>query len=127
MLTKVRGRFVDVDTTVAVAERMEDTHVETTIVVAWVDPGDATRDGHLRSSHMFDVDNHATVTLRSTHVERDGRTETQQATWPPKTATVQSMSRSSSSARSSISTFRLGSHSGSNQVGRRRIEVPIRV
>lgn len=76
MLTKVRGRFVEVDATVEIAERIEDTRVEATIGMASVDTGDTTRDEHLRSGDLFDVDHHPTATFRSTHVEWDRPTNT---------------------------------------------------
>ena len=72
MITKVRGRFVDVDATVEIAERIEDSRVEATIQMASVDSGDAARDDHLRSEDLFDVANHPTATFRSTRISWDG-------------------------------------------------------
>lgn len=74
MLSKVRGRFVEVDATVEISERIEDSHVEVSIGMASVDSGDATRDDHLRSSDLFDVDSHPTATFRSTQLAWNGRT-----------------------------------------------------
>lgn len=74
MLTKVRGRFVEVDAKVQIADRIEDSYVEATITMASVDTGDTTRDDHLRSSDLFDVDNHPTATFRSTRFAGDGPT-----------------------------------------------------
>lgn len=76
MLTRIRGRFVEVDATVEVADRIEESQVEATIGMASVDTGDTTRDDHLRSSDLFDVDTHPTATFRSTQVEWNGRTGT---------------------------------------------------
>jgi len=68
MLTKVRGRFTDVNGTVRVAEEPSDSTVDVTIGVASVSSGDETRDAHLRSAEMFDVDTYPTATYRSTSV-----------------------------------------------------------
>ncbi len=72
MLTKVRGRFTDVAGTVHVAEEPSDSTVEVTINVASVSSGDETRDRHLRSAEMFDVDTYPTATYHSTSVDWQG-------------------------------------------------------
>ena len=74
MLTKVRGRFSDVTGTIQVGERPEDTIVDVTIGTASVSSGDHTRDDHLRSADLFDVDNHPTASFRSTATQWGGRT-----------------------------------------------------
>lgn len=72
MLTKVRGRFTGVAGTIVIADRREESRVEATIDVDSVDSGDPTRDGHLRSSDLFDVDRHPTATFRATGLRLDG-------------------------------------------------------
>lgn len=64
VFTKVRGRFRDVEGFVEVAEDPDDSTVEVHIGMATVDSGDATRDDHLRSADLFDVDRHPTATFR---------------------------------------------------------------
>lgn len=76
MFTKVRGRFVDVDATVEIGRRVEDTRVEAIIQMASVDSGDATRDDHLRSGDLFDVENHPTATFESTSLKWEDRSGT---------------------------------------------------
>lgn len=71
MLTRVRGRFTGIDGHVRTAEDPRDSSVEVTIDMASVDSGDATRDEHLRSADLFDVDRHPTASFRSTSVVPD--------------------------------------------------------
>ena len=72
MMTKVRGRFVDVSGTVRIGERPEDSSVEVTIGTASVSSGSKERDDHLRSADFFDVDRYPTATFRSTGVDWHG-------------------------------------------------------
>jgi polyisoprenoid-binding protein YceI len=76
MFTKVRGRFTDIDASVEIAEQVEDSRVEATIQMASVESGDATRDGHLRSADLFDVDNHPTARFSSTGLDWHGSSGT---------------------------------------------------
>jgi len=76
MLTKVRGRFTDVDATVHIGERPIDSVIHATIAMASVHSGDPTRDDHLRSADFFDVDRWPTATFRSTAVSWDGHSGT---------------------------------------------------
>jgi polyisoprenoid-binding protein YceI len=69
MLTRVRGRFRDVDATVELGEDPTAARLEATVGVASVDTGDETRDDHLRSADLFDVERHPTASFRSTRVE----------------------------------------------------------
>jgi polyisoprenoid-binding protein YceI len=68
MLTKVRGRFTGVTGAVVVADRPEDSRLEVTIDMASVSSGDATRDEHLRSADLFDVETFPLASFRSTSV-----------------------------------------------------------
>lgn len=72
MLTKVRGRFTDVDATVEVGERPEDSKVTAVIEMKSVDSGDRTRDDHLRSADFFDVEKYPKATFTSTSVTWHG-------------------------------------------------------
>ena len=72
MVTKVRGRFTDVTGTVHVADDMNQSYVEVVIGMASVQSGHATRDEHLRSAELFDVDNHPKATFRSVEVDWQG-------------------------------------------------------
>lgn len=72
LITTVRGRFTAFDATVEIADHPEDSRVDVTIDMTSVDSGDRTRDDHLRSADLFDVENFPTATFRSTAVTRDG-------------------------------------------------------
>ncbi len=70
MFTTVRGRFKDVKGTIEVDEQNPDrTVVNVEIAAASIDTGSADRDAHLRSADFLDVDNHPTITFRSTRVD----------------------------------------------------------
>lgn len=73
MVTKVRGRFTDVRGSVTVAEDFQLSGVDVTIGMASVDSGNPTRDEHLRSAELFDVDRFPDATFRSTSVKWRGR------------------------------------------------------
>jgi len=71
-LTKVRGRFTRVTGLIVIADDTRDSSVDVTIDMASVASGDQSRDDHLRSPDLFDVDAHPTATYRSTAVSFDG-------------------------------------------------------
>lgn len=71
-LTKVRGRFTDVDGLVVIADDPTRSTIEVTIDMASVSSGDQSRDDHLRSDDFFDVDHHPVATYRSTSVAVNG-------------------------------------------------------
>src|SRR5580692_206703 len=72
MISKVRGRFDDVEGTITVADVPEESSVDVTIAAASVRTGEDQRDAHLRSGDFFDVDTHPTWTFKSTKIEQDG-------------------------------------------------------
>jgi polyisoprenoid-binding protein YceI len=75
LLTKVRGRFSDFEGAVAFDEaHPERSSVTFTIQAASIDTNEPARDTHLRSDDFFAVDQHPTLTFRSTSVAktRDG-------------------------------------------------------
>jgi polyisoprenoid-binding protein YceI len=69
MITKVRGRFADFSGVVNIAEVPEDSSVEVTIDAASVQTSQEQRDAHLRSADFLDVENHRTLTFKSTGVQ----------------------------------------------------------
>lgn len=73
MITKVRGIFKGVTGTIdfdgADPARAS---VEVTIPAATVDTGTDPRDNHLRSADFLDVENHPTLTFRSTSIAPKG-------------------------------------------------------
>jgi polyisoprenoid-binding protein YceI len=64
--TKVRGRFTDFEGTVTVADPVEGSTVEASVVTASISTGVDMRDDHLRTNDFLDAPNHPTLTLRST-------------------------------------------------------------
>ncbi len=76
MVTKVRGRFTDVQGGVQIAPRLADSTVNVTIGMASVESGSSVRDEHIRSSELFDVEQFPTATFASTSVDWKGTSGT---------------------------------------------------
>jgi polyisoprenoid-binding protein YceI len=76
MVTKVRGRFTGVAGDIVVADDPAASSVSVEIEMASVDSGDRTRDDHLRSGDLFEVEKYPTATFRSTSVSWQGTTGT---------------------------------------------------
>ncbi|HEY7947252.1 MAG TPA: YceI family protein [Acidimicrobiales bacterium] len=72
MISKVRGRFDDVEGTITVAEVPEESSVDVTIGVDSVRTGEDQRDAHLRSGDFFDIENYPRWTFVSTAVAAAG-------------------------------------------------------
>ncbi len=68
MVTKVRGRFSDFEGAVTIDEDPLASSVDVTIEAASIDTRDDARDGHVKSADLLDVENHPTLTFRSTGV-----------------------------------------------------------
>ena len=74
MLSKVRGRFTNFQGTVRVAETPEDSSVEVEIQTESIQTNTEQRDQHLRSGDFLLVEEHPTLTFRSSGVRRVGDT-----------------------------------------------------
>lgn len=72
VFTKVRGRFTDVAGAVTIAPEMNDSRVDVSINTTSVDSGSQTRDDHIRSAELFDVERFPTATFTSTAVDWQG-------------------------------------------------------
>ena len=72
MLSKVRGRFMEFDGTVTIAERPEDSHVEVEMQTASITTDTGMRDDHLRSDDFLEVDEYPTMTFRSKELRPTG-------------------------------------------------------
>ncbi|WP_153505053.1 YceI family protein [Cumulibacter manganitolerans] len=72
MVSKVRGVFKEFSGAITVAENIEDSTVQASIVASSVDTGNSQRDGHLQSADFFDAASHQTLEFRSTKVTADG-------------------------------------------------------
>jgi len=68
-LSKVRGRFHLFDVSLDIGPSATEFEVEASIDVASIDTGQPDRDTHLRSADFFHVDQHPTMTFRSTRIE----------------------------------------------------------
>jgi polyisoprenoid-binding protein YceI len=77
-LSKVRGRFRVFDIFLDIGPATTDFEVVANIDLASIDTGNPDRDVHLRSTDFFNVDQHPTMTFRSTRIEpvADGYTMT---------------------------------------------------
>jgi polyisoprenoid-binding protein YceI len=67
-MAKVRGRFPDVSGEAHMAEVPEESWLEVEIDASTIDTRDADRDANLRSSDFFRVEDHLTISFRSTGV-----------------------------------------------------------
>src|SRR3712207_2011496 len=72
MVSKVRGYFRQFSGELVTAENPEQSSVTATIDLASIDTRQEQRDAHIRSADFFDVENHPTMTFRSTAVRTDG-------------------------------------------------------
>ena len=68
MVSKTRGRFIEFEGTITIADEPSESSVEVSIATASVHTGDEQRDGHLRSGDFFDVEQHPAMIFRSTAV-----------------------------------------------------------
>ncbi|MBA8825789.1 polyisoprenoid-binding protein YceI [Saccharopolyspora lacisalsi] len=67
-----RGRFDSFEGEIVTAENPLDSSVTATIDAASFNTGNADRDAHVRNSDFLDVENHPTITFRSTAIREDG-------------------------------------------------------
>ncbi|HEX4492451.1 MAG TPA: YceI family protein [Acidimicrobiia bacterium] len=72
MVTKVRGRFLDYDAAIDIAERPEDSRVDVTIQAGSISTGDEGRDGHVVGADFLDVEQYPTLTFHSTAIRPTG-------------------------------------------------------
>lgn len=72
VMTKVRGRFEDVEGHIVTAENPLDSTVEVSVNLHSVNTNNETRDNHLRSADFFESETHPRMTFRSTGVRQDG-------------------------------------------------------
>jgi polyisoprenoid-binding protein YceI len=68
LMAKVRGRFPGVSGAATIVEVPEESTLEIEIDANSIDTKDETRDAHMRSDDFFGVEEHPTITFRSTAV-----------------------------------------------------------
>ena len=71
MISKVKGTFGPFDVTIVTGEDPRETTIEATVDVSSVNTGVEPRDNHLRTSDFFLVEEHPTMTFRSTGFDGD--------------------------------------------------------
>jgi polyisoprenoid-binding protein YceI len=72
MVSKVRGNFTSFGGTITTADDLLASTVEASIDLASIDTRNEQRDAHIRTADFFDVENHPTMTYRSTGIRQDG-------------------------------------------------------
>lgn len=70
-ISKVRGKFNEVEATLELGETLETSKVTATIQASSFDSGDANRDGHVRSADFFEVETYPTLTFVSHSISGD--------------------------------------------------------
>ncbi|KAA9149747.1 YceI family protein [Amycolatopsis acidicola] len=70
-VSKVRGRFDQVETTIVTGENIADSTVNATIRTASIDTNNDQRDEHVRGADFLDVDQFPTMTFTSTGIRAD--------------------------------------------------------
>jgi len=71
LMSKVRGRFTEVEGRIVVAGRLESCTTRASVATASVDTGTAMRDDDLRSAGFFDAQTYPRLTFTSTAVTGD--------------------------------------------------------
>jgi hypothetical protein len=69
LMAKVRGRFPDLSGEAHITEVPEESSLKIEIDASTIDTRDTDRDVHLRSSDFFRVEDHPTISFRSTAVQ----------------------------------------------------------
>jgi polyisoprenoid-binding protein YceI len=72
MVTKVRGRFGDIEGSITIAADPFQSSVQAKVDASSVSSGDEKRDAHLRSADFFDVEQYPTIEFVSKRVEERG-------------------------------------------------------
>jgi len=72
MVSKVRGHFDRYEATLVTGDDPLASSVTATVELPSVNTGNDMRDDHLRSADFFEVDQHNTMTFRSTGIRADG-------------------------------------------------------
>ena len=72
MVSKVRGRFDKFEGTIQTAPDALQSTVTATVDLSSVNTGNETRDNHIRSEDFFHIEQHPTMTFRSTGIRPEG-------------------------------------------------------
>jgi polyisoprenoid-binding protein YceI len=72
MVSKVRGRFLDIEGTITTAENPLESTATATIQMASISTGNERRDNHVRSNDFLDIATYPVMTFTSTGARIDG-------------------------------------------------------
>lgn len=72
LVSKVRGKFEEFDSTVVVAENIADSKATASISLASINTGTPDRDTHIRSNDFFGVEENQKMTFEATGIKEDG-------------------------------------------------------
>lgn len=72
MVSKVKGQFEEFTGQITVADQIEDSSVQASIVVSSINTHNAQRDEHVKSSDFWNADAGQTIDFTSTNVVADG-------------------------------------------------------
>ena len=72
MVSKVRGRFTSFEGSFELAPDPLESTLTASVDLASIDTGNPDRDAHVRSADFLDVDQHPTLTYRSTGIRPEG-------------------------------------------------------
>jgi len=74
MVSKVRGRFTEIEASIVTAADPVDSSVTATIQAGSIDTNNSMRDDHIRSADFFDAASHPTLSFASTGIRHiDGQ------------------------------------------------------
>ncbi|MBC9713831.1 YceI family protein [Streptomyces sp. TRM66268-LWL] len=71
-ISKVRGRFDQLDASLVVGETLAESSVTATVALESINTGNADRDAHVRASDLLDVASRPTMSFRSTKLAGEG-------------------------------------------------------
>ncbi|NNN01194.1 MAG: YceI family protein [Acidimicrobiaceae bacterium] len=66
--SKVRGNFTDFSGVITIGDTPETSSLDATVQAASITTNNEMRDGHLKSADFLDLENHPTITLKSTKI-----------------------------------------------------------
>ncbi len=72
MVSKVRGRFTEIEASIVTAADPVDSSVTATIQAGSIDTNNSMRDDHIRSADFFDAASHPTLSFASTGIRHVG-------------------------------------------------------
>ncbi|WP_327351727.1 YceI family protein [Streptomyces sp. NBC_01304] len=71
-ISKVRGRFDQLEAELVVGETLADSLITATVALESINTGNADRDAHVRASDLLDVAKRPTMAFRSTGISGEG-------------------------------------------------------